>query len=242
MKFAAKVICIGPVKMAEGIISPHSRTNVTETRRARIGGMRSSRKIGRASFAMALSRRSVTSKRWWSCSTGLMRLAASWFCLSRSFSSGPSQSELSASCITSSSLSSRETRPIVRPAAIAAQTMHTRAIPTLIQKRNDSSSSSLLISSGFLHTGQLRHTPCDGQVMVMACLEPPHKKAPSSHSRVYSPRYVVSPVHFPNGSSLGPQSTGAQEVPSSWKPRSHEHLKDSLSVPQSLPSPESKES
>ena len=53
--------CDGPVKMADGKISPKTSTSVTDKTTAIQGaGTRRSKKIGRASLTPALTRRSVT--------------------------------------------------------------------------------------------------------------------------------------------------------------------------------------
>mmetsp|Transcript_118807 Transcript_118807/g.378971 ORF Transcript_118807/g.378971 Transcript_118807/m.378971 type:complete len:206 (-) Transcript_118807:920-1537(-) len=188
IKRAATVSCIGPVKIAEGMISPHKSTNVTDTNKASQGGIRSSKKMGNASLAKALSRSKVTRRRWWSLSIGAMRLAASLLHRNLSFSSWVLQSSRFASSMICISLSSNETSPMVRPAASAAHTTHVMAIQTLLQKRNLTNSASRIACSGFLHTGCDFQTPSPGHVIVMACCELPQRKAPSSHSKVYSPR------------------------------------------------------
>mmetsp|Transcript_23261 Transcript_23261/g.50858 ORF Transcript_23261/g.50858 Transcript_23261/m.50858 type:complete len:249 (-) Transcript_23261:293-1039(-) len=113
----------GPVKMAEGMISPRNSTAVTEMMMAAHGGTSLSRKRGSASLATELSSSSVTS-RWclgWCCTSGSTRAAAS-LSLSSSLRS-----------FTRRSVSSSETVPMVSPAAIAARNMQNKEHPRLIQ-------------------------------------------------------------------------------------------------------------
>mmetsp|Transcript_69349 Transcript_69349/g.200906 ORF Transcript_69349/g.200906 Transcript_69349/m.200906 type:complete len:271 (-) Transcript_69349:50-862(-) len=59
---AAKVSCFGPVKIAEGIISPKINTTVTDKTTANQEGTKPSRNSGNASFAAELSNNKVTNK------------------------------------------------------------------------------------------------------------------------------------------------------------------------------------
>lgn len=61
---AATLSCCGPVKNADGNISPKSRTSVTLINTAMNSGTRLSRNKGRLSLAMELRSKSVTSRRW----------------------------------------------------------------------------------------------------------------------------------------------------------------------------------
>mmetsp|Transcript_47261 Transcript_47261/g.150842 ORF Transcript_47261/g.150842 Transcript_47261/m.150842 type:complete len:201 (-) Transcript_47261:742-1344(-) len=195
MKAEAMVSCRGPVKTAEGRISPHMSTKVTESRTAMRGETSWSRKMGSASFASALSSSRVTSRRWWSLRRGRMCLAASFCFSSRARSSSFRQSSSRARWMISISLGSSDTRPMVRPAARAAPQMQETEATTLTQKRKVAMWASCASCAGLRHLGGVLlnivldfQCPSEGQLTVMACCEPPKTKAPSLHSSVYSPR------------------------------------------------------
>mmetsp|Transcript_113887 Transcript_113887/g.332781 ORF Transcript_113887/g.332781 Transcript_113887/m.332781 type:complete len:208 (-) Transcript_113887:761-1384(-) len=197
----------GPVKTAEGRISPHMSTKVTDMSTATTGLTSWSRKIGRASLASAFSSNRVTRSKWWSLMRGRMCRAAS-FCLSsfsRSLSSRQSFSR--ARWMISISRGSSESRPMVRPAAQAAPQMQQRAMTTLLQKRREATRASRSACVGLRHFGGVvlnilsdSQRPSAGQLTVMAFWEPPSTKAPSLHSSVYSPRYAELPDQVPMGS------------------------------------------
>mmetsp|Transcript_52909 Transcript_52909/g.95241 ORF Transcript_52909/g.95241 Transcript_52909/m.95241 type:complete len:343 (-) Transcript_52909:829-1857(-) len=131
----ATVSCKGPVKTADGMISPQIRTNVTARSTAAKGGTSSSRKMGRDSFAKALSSSRVTRRRWWSFSRGRIFVAASFCFRSLSRSWLLLQSSGRAARMISSSLGSSDNKPMVRPAAMAAITMQISTAATFSQKR-----------------------------------------------------------------------------------------------------------
>ena len=107
---AAALNCDGPVKTADGNISPNTNTKTTLNKTAAQVGASLSTKMGEASFAKELHNNKVTST-WW-CgrrSTNGSKVAA-W-----RFSVG-----VPVRAMTRSSEDSRDVTPIVRPAAIAA--------------------------------------------------------------------------------------------------------------------------
>mmetsp|Transcript_17893 Transcript_17893/g.52211 ORF Transcript_17893/g.52211 Transcript_17893/m.52211 type:complete len:267 (+) Transcript_17893:900-1700(+) len=195
MKAEARGSCPGPVKTAEGRISPHRSTKVTEISTARNGGTSWSRKMGNASLASALRSSRVTSSRWWSLRRGRMCRAASFCFSSRSRSSSVMQSSSRARWMISISFFSSDTRPMVRPAARAAPHTHKIAITMLNQKRNTATCAACSACAGLRHLGRVMlnilldsQSPSAGQLIVMACCDPPITNAPSLHSSVYSPR------------------------------------------------------
>mmetsp|Transcript_22662 Transcript_22662/g.70248 ORF Transcript_22662/g.70248 Transcript_22662/m.70248 type:complete len:316 (-) Transcript_22662:65-1012(-) len=153
-KAAAKDSWLGPVKMADGMISPKMRTTVMESRMASQEGTRESRKIGSASLAAEFSISNVTSRhslllgfrhrgtqpdlsKKWPEIKGRTLSAHSWSCNSFAWallcsmrSATGSISSARRFCRTFKANSSMDVRPNVSPAAIAAQSVHTTALPT----------------------------------------------------------------------------------------------------------------
>ena len=60
--FSAMISCWGPIQMACGMISPKKRTAVTEMITAHKDGTKRSRKMGKASIAVAFDSNKVASR------------------------------------------------------------------------------------------------------------------------------------------------------------------------------------
>mmetsp|Transcript_19714 Transcript_19714/g.66698 ORF Transcript_19714/g.66698 Transcript_19714/m.66698 type:complete len:273 (+) Transcript_19714:674-1492(+) len=125
----------GPVKIAEGMISPTNKTAVTEIKMASHSATSLSRKSGSASLEMEFKRRSVTMT-W--CRGSLSTMPSS-LAQSRCWSGVPAR------IFTRRSIGSSDKMPIVSPAARPADVMH-RTVPHRFSKPapliNDSSSAS----------------------------------------------------------------------------------------------------
>mmetsp|Transcript_66042 Transcript_66042/g.173097 ORF Transcript_66042/g.173097 Transcript_66042/m.173097 type:complete len:236 (+) Transcript_66042:326-1033(+) len=233
---AAIESCSGPVNFADGRISPKKSTQVTESRKAYWAGTTWSRKRGRASFAKEFSSSSVTSRRWWLRRSGATRAAACLSLRSRSFASSVSQS--SSRVAISSRMSKVEmlVRPMVRPAASAAQRTQRTAQLTENQKRNVATCASAASCHVLTHLGREDgHCPFSGQVSVFFCskLWEMNENEPVQLSS-YSCPNEGWPSHVPNSSIRPPQSLGAQVVPSSRYPSPQEHRYPACSpVPES---------
>mmetsp|Transcript_50755 Transcript_50755/g.146385 ORF Transcript_50755/g.146385 Transcript_50755/m.146385 type:complete len:211 (-) Transcript_50755:686-1318(-) len=210
--------------MAEGKISPQINTTVTDISTAAQEGTSSSRKMGRASFAIVLNKSSVTSKRWWSLTSGLIRRALALSLLSLRRASGVEQSRFAVCSITWRAKGSMDTSPNVKPAASAALMTQTNTIATNNHTRTCSNSSSSCSTKGLMHTGRESHSPLLPQVMVISRRFPPHTKAPSEQVSLYSPPQAVLPVHVPASSLNSPQSWGTHVSPLSLKPSVHSQM------------------
>mmetsp|Transcript_69706 Transcript_69706/g.197787 ORF Transcript_69706/g.197787 Transcript_69706/m.197787 type:complete len:249 (-) Transcript_69706:46-792(-) len=109
-----------PVKIAEGTISPNTSTRDTDSTTATQDGTSLSRNSGRASFATEFISSRVTSSLWWFAISGRTFSAATLSSFSLCFSRIPGTSFSSSPRRVSRSPRSRDTRPMVRPAASAA--------------------------------------------------------------------------------------------------------------------------
>mmetsp|Transcript_39518 Transcript_39518/g.122582 ORF Transcript_39518/g.122582 Transcript_39518/m.122582 type:complete len:221 (-) Transcript_39518:555-1217(-) len=216
------LIWFGPVKMAEGMISPQKSTTETESSTAAQDGTSSSRKMGSASFAMVLKSISVTSSRWWSFTSGRMRraFACSWLSLSFSFLSAQYSARVARTTVRPKG--STVPRPSVRPAARAAEQMQRNTAPRQVQNSSFSIFASCASSAGLWQKGSGgRHAPRSGQETTTSRSAVPKTTEPSWHCRMYSLPKSGLPLQVPSSSRSSPQLRRTQVSPSSKKPSVH---------------------
>mmetsp|Transcript_78697 Transcript_78697/g.238686 ORF Transcript_78697/g.238686 Transcript_78697/m.238686 type:complete len:221 (-) Transcript_78697:505-1167(-) len=213
MKAEAMVSCRGPVKTAEGRISPHMSTKVTESRTAMRGETSWSRKMGSASFATVLKSMSVTRSRWWSRTNGSTRSAFNWSLFNLSLACFVPQCSGQVAMTTVRPKGSSVAKPSVRPAAKAAEQTHISTQPRHAQKRNDSIRASSASKAGLWQKGRVSHFPFRAQEMVIVLRAVPQTKESSRHMSVYSRLKSVLPDQVPSSSCRAPQSLRSQYVP-----------------------------